>query len=87
MYSPVRQNMTKEAQRVQLKEQKKMQLMILLVNKFRNKLNVNNITEPDLDKIIKDEVEALVNKGSMHESDLHKLDKKFQTLIKQQRMK
>ena len=83
MYSPVRQNLTKEAQRLHLKEQKKMQLMILLVNKFRNKLNVNNITEPDLDKIIKDEVENLVNCGAMHESDLHKLDLKFQNIIKQ----
>ena len=48
MYSPVKVS-DKEEQRKQLREKKKMQIMMLLVNKFRNKFNVNSVSEQKCD--------------------------------------
>ena len=45
MYSPARGNLPKEEQRRQIKEQKRNQLSLLLINKFRNKFNINSIAE------------------------------------------
>jgi hypothetical protein len=52
MYSPVKQS-SKDDERNQIKEKKRMQLVVLLTNKFRNKFSVNNVTEPALDAIIR----------------------------------
>lgn len=49
MYSPVKSSTTKDEERNQIKEKKRMQLVILLTNKFRNKFGVNNVTEPAID--------------------------------------
>ena len=84
MYSP-QQKTSKEMQRQLIKEQKKQQLAVLLVNKFRNKFGVGGIKEADIDKIIKDEIQILLNKGSTCEADLNALDKKLDGLIKKMR--
>jgi hypothetical protein len=67
---------------MQIKEQKKQQLSILLVNKFRNKYMVNGSKEYHVDKIIKDEIKKMFDEGTTTESALNKLDKKLETLIK-----
>jgi small nuclear ribonucleoprotein (snRNP)-like protein len=45
MYSPIKNNSKDEIRR-QAKEKKRVQLTMLLINKFRNKFNVNSTTEP-----------------------------------------
>jgi hypothetical protein len=52
MYSPVKQS-SKDDERNQIKEKKRMQLVVLLTNKFRNKFGVNNVTEPAMDQVIR----------------------------------
>ena len=50
MYSPIKKDKAQE--RADIKEQKKQQLSILLINKFRNKFNVITTTEGEVDKLI-----------------------------------
>lgn len=54
MYSPNRGTTNKEDQRKMIKEQKKNQLSLLLINKFRNKFNINSIAEQDIDRMMLD---------------------------------
>jgi len=68
----------------QAKDKKRLQLSILLINKFRNKFKVNAELEPEVNKIIKDEVMILVN-DALVEQKLTALDKRLDALIKQQR--
>ena len=49
MYSPAKQGRSKEYDRQKIKDQKKAQLALLLVNKFRNKFNVITTTEGRVD--------------------------------------
>ena len=37
--------------------------MVLLTNKFRNKFGVNNVTEPEIDAIIRNEIQGLLKEG------------------------
>ena len=67
------------------KEQKKMQLCMLLVNKFRNKFQVNNVSEPAVDQIIKDQINELLSESAMYESKLNQIDKRLELLIKDAR--
>jgi len=53
-------------------------LIDLLVNKFRNKYNINGSTESEIDKLIRDEVSILLNDGNTYEGNLYKLDKKLE---------
>ena len=57
MYSPVKPS---DKSRQQIKEQKKQQLAVLLVNKFRNKFNVVTTQETEIDKVILNEVTKLL---------------------------
>ena len=70
-----------------MKEKKRQQLVVLLTNKFRNKFNINNITEPDVDILIRDEIRDLLSDGKTYESNLNKLDKKLEVMIKDARAK
>ena len=54
---------------------------MLLVNKFRNKFNINGSTEMDIDKIIREEIKDLLADGKTYESNLNKLDKKLEGII------
>ena len=85
MYSPLRSNVPKEEQRQHIKEQKKQQLTILLVNKFRNKYMVNGAKEFLVDKIIKEEIKSMFDQGTPSEAALNKLDKRLEVLIKKAR--
>jgi len=89
MYSPINNNisLSKEEQRSQIKEKKRQQLVVLLTNKFRNKFGINNVTEPDIDVIIRDEIRNLLADGKTYESNLTKLDKKLEVMIKEARAK
>lgn len=73
--------MSKDEQRRQAKEQKKLQLNILLVNKFRNKFGVNSVNEPEIDNIIKQEVQELLTDSNMYESKLNQIDRKLESCI------
>jgi hypothetical protein len=53
---------------------------VLLVNKFRNKYKINPECEPDLNKLIKEEVASLVNDVNI-ENKLTNLDKKLGVII------
>lgn len=75
MYSPVKKDKTQERETV--KEQKKQQLSILLINKFRNKFNVITTTESECDKLIVSEVTKLINAGTSTQMALGKLDEKL----------
>ena len=87
MYSPINNNisLSKEEQRSQIKEKKRQQLVVLLTNKFRNKFGINNVTEPHIDVIIRDEIRNLLADGKTYESNLTKLDKKLEVMIKEAR--
>ena len=61
MYSPVKSS--NKDDRNQMKEKKRMQLIVLLTNKFRNKFGVNNVTEPNIDQIIRQEITQLLADG------------------------
>ena len=74
-----------EVDRVQMKQQKRDQLQSLIVNKFRNKYSVNGVEEIQIDKLIKEEVHALLAQGSTYEANLQKVDKKLEGLIAQMR--
>lgn len=54
---------------------------MLLVNKFRNKFNVNTSTEFEIDRIIREEIKNLLAEGKTYESNLNKLDKKLESVI------
>ena len=58
-----------------------MQLSLLLINKFRNKYNINKSTEAELDKLIKDKTTDLVNSDNMLEKQLTDLDRKLGKMI------
>ena len=75
MYSPVKKDKTQE--RETMKEAKKQQLSILLINKFRNKFNVITTTESDVDKLIVSEVTKLINAGTSTQAALGKLDERL----------
>jgi hypothetical protein len=60
-------------------------LIDLLVNKFRNKYNINGSTESEIDKLIRDEVSILLNDGNTYEGNLYKLDKKLEQMVKSSR--
>jgi hypothetical protein len=77
MYSPLRPNIPKEEQRLQIKEQKKQQLHMLLMNKFRNKFKVRGAHELHIEKIISDEIKKMFDSGTPSEATLNKLDKKL----------
>jgi len=82
MYSPVK-SVSKEDQRRQIKEQKRQQLSILLINKFRNKFCVNNVSEPQVDHLIKQEVTKLLQDSNMYESKLNQIDKVLEVKIRE----
>ena len=52
MYSPVNKKGSKQVDRAQIKEQKRAQLCLLLVNKFRNKFGVITTAEHEIDQFI-----------------------------------
>jgi hypothetical protein len=81
MYSPQKSNLNKEEAIRMAKDQKRAQLHMLLVNKFRNKFNINGSTEMDIDKIIREEIKDLLADGKTYESNLNKLDKKLEGII------
>jgi len=59
MYSPAKKLAPAEA-REQVKERKRQQLAILLVNKFRNKFSVITTSEQEVDRLIINEVQSLL---------------------------
>lgn len=75
MYSPVKKDKTQDRETV--KEMKKQQLSILLINKFRNKFNVITTTEGEIDKLIVHEITKLINAGTSTQLALGKLDVKL----------
>lgn len=75
MYSPIKKDKAQE--RADIKEQKKQQLSVLLINKFRNKFNVITTTEVEVDKLIVSEVTKLINAGTSTQAALGKLDEKL----------
>jgi hypothetical protein len=77
--------MPKEELRQQIKEQKKLQLSTLLVNKFRNKFNVIGHKEGSIDKMIRDEIMIMFEEGTTSEAALNKLDRKLEYMIKKAR--
>jgi len=46
---------------------------------------VNNITEPKIDQIIKEEVSDLLRENHMYESKLNKIDKRLEVIIDEAR--
>jgi len=70
-----------------IKEQKRNQLSLLLINKFRNKFNVNSIQEVEIDRMMLSEIQKLLRGGSPTESNLIALDRKLETNIKEMRAK
>lgn len=86
MYSPVKSS-SKDEERNLIKEKKRLQLVVLLTNKFRNKFGVNNVTEPAIDQIIRQEISQLLADGQTYESNLNKLDKKLEVVIREARGK
>lgn len=58
-----------------------------MTNKFRNKFSINNINEPEIDCLIRDEIRDLLADGKTYESNLNKLDKKLEVMIKEARAK
>ena len=77
--------MPKDELRQQIKEQKKLQLSTLLVNKFRNKFNVIGHKEVNIDKMIRDEIMIMFDEGTTSEAALNKLDRKLEYMIKKAR--
>jgi hypothetical protein len=77
--------MPKDELRQQIKEQKKLQLSTLLVNKFRNKFNVIGHKEGNIDKMIRDEIMIMFDEGTTSEAALNKLDRKLEYMIKKAR--
>jgi hypothetical protein len=68
--SRARSNSNKQTARDQLSE--------LLINKFRNRYNINVSTERDLDATIQNEVTKVVKQeASVTERDLNELDRKI----------
>lgn len=65
---------------------KREQLANLLVNKFRNKYNVNSAKDAKIDAIIQKEVSSLLQGGHATEANLFKLDSKLETLINEARV-
>ena len=57
----------------------------MLVNKFRNKYNINTTDDFTIDKMIQEEVGDLLAQGSAYEANLYKLDKKLEANINQMR--
>jgi hypothetical protein len=53
-----------------------------LVNKFRNKYNINGSSESDIDLLIRTEVTNLLEDGNTYEGNLYKLDKKLEAMVK-----
>lgn len=84
MYSPLK-NASKDELRQQAKEKKRVQLTMLLINKFRNKFAVNSSTEPQIDRLVKDEVTALLMDQNCYESKLNQIDKKLSVMISKAR--
>ena len=84
MYSPVK-SLSKADKIAAVKQQKKQQLAVLLVNKFRNKFNVMTTTELDIDRHIVQEVQRLLEGGSTQQLALQKLDQQLAAEIKQMR--
>jgi hypothetical protein len=71
-----------KSERSLAKQTKHDQLHALLVNKFRNKHNVGSSAEDlKIDRLIYDEVSALLANGSAYEANLYALDKKLDALI------
>lgn len=56
MYSPNKGGQSKDVDRAKIKEAKKAQLCLLLVNKFRNKFNVITTSEAKIDQYIIEQV-------------------------------
>ncbi len=59
------------------KQQKRDQLKQILINKFRGKYNIKADID-DLDRYLKDEVEAIIASNNMSETALVDLDKRLQ---------
>jgi hypothetical protein len=65
------------------KQIKREQLAQLLINKFRNKYNINSATEKDLDTLIQDEVKQLIlHEANVSENQLTALDKAISSTVK-----
>lgn len=47
---------------------------MLLCNKFRSKFNVNQISEPEIETVIRDKINELLKDGNTYEAHLNKLD-------------
>ena len=60
-------------------------MLTLLVTKFRNKYQINGTEENHIDKVIVEEVQALVSQGSTYEANLYSLDKKLEAIVKDMR--
>lgn len=86
MYSPVQKKGMKGLDREKIKEAKRAQLCLLLVNKFRNKFGVITTAEHDIDQFIISEVQALLgNQNEATQSGLKTLDLKLTSEIKKMR--
>ena len=64
-----------------MKVQKRNQISELLISKFKNKYQVNDQLEPEIDLLIKDQVNTLLAQGDSYESQLAKVDKRLSELI------
>ena len=64
-----------------MKVQKRNQISELLISKFKNKYQVNDQLEPEIDLLIKDQVNTLLAQGDSYESQLAKVDKRLAELI------
>ena len=60
-------------------------MSLLLINKFRNKFNVNSIQEVEIDRMMLQEIQNLLMGGSPTESNLISLDRKLESKIKEMR--
>lgn len=58
---------------------------MLLINKFRTKLNINVSTEGHLDLMIKEEVAKLLTQGNAVDKQLTQLDKKLTAAVNAER--
>ena len=85
MYSPVK-SQNSSVDRSVVKEQKRQQLAILLINKFRNKFGVVTTQEHPVDQLIINEIQKLLgDKDQATQTGLKKLDEKLEKEIKKLR--
>ena len=86
MYSPNKRGDDRIVDRSKIKEQKKAQLALLLVNKFRNKFSIITTSEQKIDQYVIAQVQDLLgNKDQASQNGLKALDIKLTNEIKRMR--